>query len=362
MSVIVIFDDKDSEREELAEAVDSACEGSAEIVEFLGDSAPEHGESFETHITAWIDSALTGKSLGLIVCDKELGSYANLTGFSATAVASAAMQRGLPFCQFSRQAADDEREFERFKRLRQWSSSEITLDGLEPKDWAPQVGSLFAGFEFLRAEYDNVAPTQNTPAAALAAILRKPESESRIALYGSGEQAFLKEILTFYDPDQPDMDALQKRMPRILGNWLLLSILRFPGILVNLLAAASYLNVDPKAFLQEGVQQLFDRARYTGPFCELELGPWWWRSELDALLGEAGWDDGRAYCDKAGATVGPCLDPHSGERAGYYCMLTRAPVSASNSCGDISWFPSGADLARIRKDKFEQITALVGMF
>ena len=41
-------------------------------------------------------------------------------------------------------------------------------------------------------------------------------------------------------------------------------------------------------------------------------------------------------------------------------MLTQQPLSASNSRGGISWFPSGADLARIRKDKFEQITALVG--
>jgi hypothetical protein len=43
-------------------------------------------------------------------------------------------------------------------------------------------------------------------------------------------------------------------------------------------------------------------------------------------------------------------------------MLTRFPVSPNNSRGGISWFPSGADLARIRKAEFDQITALVGMY
>jgi len=156
------------------------------------------------------------------------------------------------------------------------------------------------------------------------------------------------------------MDELLRRMPRILGNWLFLSILRFPGILVNKIAAASYLNIQTSAFDRNEIQNHFQSAKYTGPFSDSELGPWWWRAELDVLLGDAGCVDGREYVGKKVGTVQACLDPQSGEQAGYYCMLTQQPLSASNSRGGISWFPSGADLARIRKDKFEQITALVG--
>jgi hypothetical protein len=286
--------------------------------------------------------------------------YNNLKGLSATPVSAVALQEGVPFCQYSRQAREDKREFARFKRLRQWSAAEISLEGLEPAEWIPQVISLFNGFECIRTAYAKLGSKPGTPAAALAAILGKPASESRIALYGSGEQGFLKEILTFYDPDRPDIDVLLKRMPRILGNWLFLSILRFPGILVNKVAAASYLNIQPSAFDRTDVQNHFRSAIYTGPFSE--LGPWWWRADLDVLLGDAGCVDGREYVVKKGVAVEGCLDPQSHEQGGYYCMLTQQPVSASNSRGGISWFPSGADLARIRKDKFEQITALVGMY
>ena len=362
MNTILVFDDDDNERKELTHALTEACGSEAEIKSFDSDEALGKDASFERHIASWIGSV--GEDIALIVCDKELGRYENLKGLSATPVSAAALQKGLPFCQYSRQPNADSREIARFERLRQWSSEEITLEGSGPDSWATQAAAIFRGFERIRAKYKELGESPGTPALALASILDHPESESRIALYGSGKEGFLKEVFTFYDPEKgkPDMEELCKRMPRILGNWLYLSILRFPGILANQDAAASYLNIDCEAFGREDVQKAFQSARYTGPFCELELGPWWWRSELDALLGEAGWDDGRGYCDKAGTTLGPCLDPQSAERAGYYCMLTRAPVSAGNSRGGISWFPSGADLARIRKDKFEQITALVGTF
>ena len=156
------------------------------------------------------------------------------------------------------------------------------------------------------------------------------------------------------------MDALYKRMPRVLGKWLFLSVLRFPGVLVNEVATASYLNIDPGDFKKKEVQALFRKGEYKGPFAE--LGPWWWRRTLDGLLDKSDCEDGRELADKSNIKVRACLDPKSKKQAGYYCMLTRKPVSEENSRGGISWFPSGADLARIRKDKFEEITALVGMY
>ena len=271
------------------------------------------------------------------------------------------MRKGLPFCQYSRHPGDDDKEIARFQGLRQWSSEEITLKGSGPKEWATQAAALFQGFELIKSAYAKLGDKGRTPAAALAAILEHPESESRIALYGSGDQGFLSEILSFYDPDQPNSPKeLLQRMPRILGNWLFLSILRFPGILVNETAAASYLNIDHKDFAESEVREHFKDASYAGPFAN--LGPWWWRAELDSMIGEAECKDGREYIEKKGITVSECKDAITNERAGYYCMLTQKPVSAENSRGGVSWFPSGADLARIQKDKFEQITALVGMY
>lgn len=362
MSVILVFDDVGDDRQQLIRRLTQLCGAGTDILAFDGKDALAVGASFERHIASWIAKHCADKDIALIVCDKELGRYDNLKGLSATAVSAVALQEGVPFCQYSRQADLDGREIARFKGLRLWSSEEITLEDLDPESWAPQAATIFSGFEQIKAKYKGLGDKSGPPPFALASILDHPESESRIALYGSGNEGFLKEILTFYDPENPDMDLLRKRMPRILGNWLYLSILRFPGILANQDAAASYLNIDCEAFGREDVQNAFQSARYTGPFCELELGPWWWRAELDILLGEAQSEDGRTFLAKEGIEVDACLDPDSKEQAGYYCMLTRKPVSADNSRGGISWFPSGADLARIQKDKFEQITALVGMY
>lgn len=358
MRAILVIDDRTDEREDLSARLEEDA-GGAKIIQFTGAESLEAGHSFERHISDWIDRIEEGVSVALIACDKELGAYSELRGLSATPVSAVALQKGIPFCVYSRQAKEDARDFARFKRLQMWDSEEITLEGLDPSEWAPQVKSLFLGFEALRVGYEALGEERGTPPSALASVLGRPYAESRFALYASGEQAFLKEVFTFYDPDQPNMEALYERMPRILGTWLYLSILRFPGILVNETAAASYLNVSPDDFSRAAVMAKFSDARYLGPF--KDLGPWWWRDGLDEIKDRSGAKDGKEYLIEQGVEVDGCRDPVAGGPAGYYCMLTRAPVSRENSRGDISWFPSGADLARIRKDKFDEITALIGV-
>jgi len=360
MSNILIFEDDPKERHALDELVRKRC-GNV-VLTFDEQCSLKKDVSYETHIGKWIDTQCKKKQIGLIVCDKELGRYAQLRGLSATPIAAVALQRGIPFCQYSRQPSG--KEMAQFKRLMQWSSEQITLDGLEAADWAPQIECLYNGFERLHCEYKKVKKTKGTtPAGALAQILGHSESESRVALYGAGDQGFLREIMTYYDPDRTDMPALYARMPRVLGNWLFLSILRFPGILVNHTAAASYLNIACRDFDSPKVCALFKKAKYSGPFHNHSLGPWWWRSELDTFVHGAGFKDGLEYIKSRGyRKAKECRDAQTRERAGYYCMLMREPVSLENSRGNISWFPSGADLARIRKDKFESITALIGMY
>ena len=361
MSVILIFDDKKDEAADIAKRLrNTLSRGTAKIEEFRGLDDPSKAPSYERHLLKWIDTEFFDKDIGLIVCDKELGLYENYRGLSATQISKVAIEKGVPFCQYSRQANDVSREMAAFRRLKDWDSEEITLDGLAPDKWVPQIVSLFRGFKAIKAGYSKFSEKYETPAAILAAILKHPESESRIALYGSGDQGLLKEILVYYNPKKPNIDALHQRMPRVMGKWLYLSILRFPGLLVNQVAAASYLNIDAKDFVKPKVRALFHKAEYAGPFAE--LGPWWWRHELDEILDKAGCEDGRELAAKHKLNVKICLDPNSRKRAGYYCMLTKAPVSEENSRGGISWFPAGADIARIRKDKFEEITALVGMY
>lgn len=361
MSTILIFDDDEPERTQLSTGLRKEfASQKMEIKEFDGEDEPVADQSYERQLVTWISNKFAKKDIDLIACDKELGSYSKYQGLSATQVSHVASEMGIPFCQYSRKANQEFQEMANFRRLKDWDSEEITLDGLDPDSWVSQIASLTKGFGMIRKKYKKVSRKHKTPAAVLSAILDHPESESRIALYGSGDQGLLKEILVYYNPDEANTNALHQRMPRVLGKWLYLSILRFPGIVVNETAAASYLNIACEDFKKPKVQALFSKAKYVGLFAE--LGPWWWRHMLDGLLDAADCEDGREFTGKQKAKVRACLDPVSKEQAGYYCMLTKSPVSAENSRGGISWFPSGADIARIRKDKFEDITALVGMY
>ncbi len=359
MPKVLVVDDRKEERDKIVEQLTAELGEEATVLPFTGEDEPEVGKSYEYHISQWIDNNLGDNEANFIACDKELGLYHNLQGLSATPVSAVAADHGIPFCLYSRQPDYTTRDFAKYRRLRKWSSDEITLEGTTPEQWGRQIASLFRGFRYIYDRYNKDCPDKSPP-AALAYILNHPAAESRIALYGSGDQGFLIETLAFADQDDIDATMLRARMPRVLGNWLCLSILRFPGILVNAVAARSYLNLNKAAFDQDKIQGALEPAKYKGPFHE--LSQWWWRDDLDAILEEAEADDGLGLAKQIGVGAAPCLDEQTGDQAGFYCMITNKPVSAANSRSGISWFPAGADLARIRRDKFDQITALVGMY
>ena len=363
MPQVIVFDDLEKERVAVAESLAAALDDTVQIHVFDGSKEPREGMSHELHIEKWLDELPCDGDTALVVCDKELGIYENLPGLSATAVSVASFQLGLPFCQYSREGAEIERDFAQFSRLSRWDSEDITLSGQSPEEWANEAAELLRGFVDIAGALEARGGGQRrTPASSLAAILERPTAESKLALYGSGDQLFLREVFGFYDPEKPDEGVLLQRLPRLLGKWLRLSILRFPGVLANATAAASYLNIAEDDFAEPGKRAVFARAEYEGPFSASAQGPWWWREELDVLLGDAGVEDGLTLLRQQGLEADECVDPQTGERAGYYCMLTHDPVSRENSRGGISWFPQGADLARIRRDKFETLNALVGLF
>ena len=175
----------------------------------------------------------------------------------------------MPFCQYSRHPDYTPREIERYKSLSRWNSEEITLTGGNEKRWANEICELWRGFEQIREAYkqDEIS-TLNKPSLALATIMGRPDAATRISLYGSGDQSVMTEVFAFVEDG--DHDAVLHRMPRVLGTWLRLSILRFPGLLVNEIAAASYLNVSMDDFTKNEVQDVFSDPRYDGSFSEIE--------------------------------------------------------------------------------------------
>ncbi|MDZ4821238.1 MAG: hypothetical protein SGJ20_19940 [Planctomycetota bacterium] len=351
MAFLLLFEDAVENQEFISKGISHHSRDAIPVEVFSGDTDVPTGLTYEQFIERqYLERSA---DIGLIVCDQELGLYSKLPGLSANAVGVVARNLGIPFCQYSQHPKANQREINRFRKLQRWNAEEITLTEAR-NDWAREISELWNGFEQLRAGYKDTNVNTLKPAAALAKLMGRSDATSRIALYGSGDQAVMTEIFGFVDSS-----SQVQRMPRILGMWLRLSLLRFHGLLVNGTAAASYLNISVADFDRVEVRKEFASAKYDGPFGG--LSEWWWRSDLESQLLEAEKGDGRSMLHGRGVEVAECLDAESGERAGYYCMITESPVSRSNSKGNINWFPSGADLARIRSSKFDEITSLVSM-
>lgn len=359
MDRVIVFEDQEQLRIDLVKQIRRRLKKiPIEIVDGRGEQ--EKRRTYEDQIEALLlQMAPEG---ALIVCDKDLSNLGEqFIGLSATTVAAVADRLGFPLCLYARGEGEPKDE-ELLKSLAPWEKKRIILDYSSEDRLAKECSSIFKSFSYIEKAYMELRDIdRTTPAAALSRILKRPGIEDRIALYGSGEQGILEEIMPFLRDDTAETKkGLTERMARILGNWLYSSILRFPGILVSTVPAASYLNIDPRDFKKRNIQELFTRAKYTGPFSDLR--DWWWRYELDDLLKRSGCGDGLAFAKKKRIQVRPCKDPQTRTRAGYYCMVTENPVSDTNSKSGISWFPAGSDLARIRLDKFNELAPWVGLY
>jgi hypothetical protein len=188
-------------------------------------------------------------------------------------------------------------------------------------------------------------PKSGTPSSWMCALLGRPEIQTRLSLYGAGDQQYLEGLATVNALAEP------RRACRIISSelsyWLWESILRFPGLLLNEIAAASFLNIDERDFSKKEVRALFKKALYEGPFSNVSSR--WWQDDLQNILKQNKAKSGLEFTKRKGfSTISSCkcsVDPK--EDAGYYCMLSEKPVSFKNSMGKIPYFPPGADLERV---------------
>jgi hypothetical protein len=357
---IVLFEDDQPTAQKIQSAIKRHVPSGSEVLTFT--PAARDGNSrditYEKRLATEIQSRGYGGAT-LWVTDRDLSKTSGYRGLSETNVSKAAAQLGIPICKYARGASDDDV----FERQRSWGDAQIVLKSSDVSELGSKVAILAKGFLSIATKLDALttgsADGLSTPAEMMARILGHPESADQIALYASGDQKMIAEILPFA-ATKKKLQELRKRLPSVLGYWLYDSILRFPGLLVNSVAAASYLDIAVSHFERATVQKLFKVASYSGPFGDPK-DPHWWRRNLDEVLGKA--KTGNEFvAQKLKERVAHCLDSKTGKRAGYYCMVTKVPVSDENSVGNISWFPPGADLARVRKDVYEQLGPWLGLF
>ena len=110
MPTVLVVEDRSGDREKIVQGLTRELGDGVTVIPFKPDGGPKE-ESYEHYIARWLDSNTAVERPSLIACDKELGLYENLGGFSATPVSAVASDRGIPFCLYSRQADQGYRDF-----------------------------------------------------------------------------------------------------------------------------------------------------------------------------------------------------------------------------------------------------------
>lgn len=343
---IVLFEDTPEQAKGVLEALAKQI-GTGGTVLHFSDPGGADG-TFEHRLSTVLNA---GDYIGttLIVADRDLSKTTGLTGLSESSVRRAADALGIPECSYQRY---DQAAGTPAVEQREACISVSLAEGFDKS--ATQIISIENGFAEIRQKLtaEVKITAKKSPGRILAGILGKPEYAEKIALYASGDQNRLVDVMRIRKATGENQLA---QITCVLGYWLWDSVLRFPGVVLNAVAAASYLNIKDDAFGGD-VRQLFESARYTGPFA-VAAGELWWRGMLDDLIAVEKLDDGRAYAAaKLNRDVPPsecCED--STQPAGYYCMLSNRPVSLANSHAGLPWFPRGADLARVSKSQYDEL-------
>jgi hypothetical protein len=353
--IVILFEDNAAIGKRIEDAIRENLPAGVELIRFI-PKLPSNGTAYEDRI---LQELRTPDYAGatLIVSDRDLSATADFGGLSEAVVSKVANRLAIPVALYATGYTDALLE-----RQRQFGDARIVLD---PECIGPVVATLVSGFSKVSSELRKVldeggGQRLRSPAAVMAHLLGKPELSDLVSLYGAGDQKMLAEVLPFAVKGK--RLELEERLPCLLGYWLFDSILRYPGILVNSVAAASYLNISVSDYSKDEVRAKFSDALYLGPFSS-NSDPLWWRHLLDEIIQESGVVDGKSVVDRAGLSVSSCscsVDPN--RPAGWYCVATRMPVSLEESEGNISWFPPGADLARIRKDVFDELGPWLGLY
>lgn len=297
-------------------------------------------------------------NIACVVIDHDLS---NLTGIriSESVIANACKKESIPICTYHRQPTPKTESQNLRNSVNQARSFSIEIDISDLNNASHEILNITNGFNLLKNSINSkdISELSGGPAATIASILEKSELESFFSRYTSSST--LASDVIKHDKEYEDPEYIKSKIPFILGCWLYNYILPFPGIILNNIAAASYINLEVNDFIEN--QSLFINAKYNGPFSENTS--YWWRYDLDKILVENDCEDGVEFLEKNNIkNASPCKCSVTNESpAGFYCLVQKAPISLEASIGNISWIAEGADLCRISKQIYYRLAPMMGL-
>lgn len=286
----------------------------------------------------------TPERCALVILDDDLSEYNYHV--SKAEVMDCSYELGIPYCVYSREFDEN-----KVAELTSWKQCQVTLESTHE---APDVClNVLRGFRRVQDSFGVKNSKKKSFKQLMVDLLGAPEaSKVHVSQYGWGQVNLLASFAGKHD------EAVRSNL---IAYWIHNVLLRFPGVLLDEAAAASYLDIRQEQFSSNKIKKYFENARYTGPFSEMK--DYWWTAELDRILSEKCEMDGRIpsgreYLRLKGLKMevkrSRCVDgKHDG--AGYYCILTNNPVCANDSVAPTGWLPLGADRSRICNTKYEEL-------
>lgn len=303
---------------------------------------------------------LIGKEFGdvqLIVTDRDLSGTSNWTGLSEVTISAVAERLGIPVCLYATGMNGDLNE-----RTNEWKGQKFIMeDGSNSEIIGSKAVIAYKGFQSIRSKIDAMISKKLEYKLGISGFMAEILGQQKlINAFSSYSRGSYRSLSTLMDPVSEENNS--RRLSTFLGLWLWDTILRFPGILVNKIAAASFLNLSPETFESNEIQDLITKCKYEGPFHELEC--FWWRSMIEEVYLSEGCD---SFIDlikirypKKKIIQSKC-HVDSSINAGYYCIKNKLPVSKKNSTGSITWLPVGADLSRITNTDYDKLSPWLGL-
>ncbi|PCJ88330.1 MAG: hypothetical protein COA54_03430 [Thiotrichaceae bacterium] len=361
---VVLFEDNEDIRGQIVESF-TKQEKQFELRDIDNDDAKSiqeiadaSGEAFaiEEVIASYITENI--KDARLILVDHDLTQYNSY--MSEPSIVAAARTLNIPVCRYHRKRKSSALpDYNTWKINNNFFS--IELDSNNFDEMASAALSIMHAFNNIRDVYSSIDKEvkQYGPAYALSNILGRSDQYDHLKLY-SNVISIAFDIINISDIDTEDHPSFnwEQRTAYILSYWLYNSILKFPGIILNRTATASFLNINVDEFSSPTISKCFSGAKYDGPFGD--INDYWWRSDLELIVEEH--DDINDYIKSQGCEerVSPCMcSENSDIYAGYYDLLNNKPISLEESVGNLSWIPTGADLTRLNKARYEELAPII---
>ena len=354
---ILIFEDKQENFEQLAAPLEERIDPDDYYIElFDGEESAREDESDSEFVMRLMEEHNYPL---LVILDAELNQYTQSTVRKAD-VKDACTELGVPLCVYHR----NEGEYSNPENIKK---SEDHIIRLDPKSghasMAKSCAGIIRGFATIRTTLEEYM-TDASPDTLLEPPSKFIEelddvpvnAKANLDKYSWGQSESVGLIM-----DGEGKSDMIRRKSTILGYWIYNQLLEYPGVLVNTVAAASYLGVDHETFQEEeAFYEPLEEARYNGPFSDVDN--WWWTAEIDGILADHTTPEdgniitGREFFSREGMEIGPaiCLEDHN--EAGYYCVLTESPVCEEHSVSPEAWIPAGASLTRISESEYMKLS------